>query len=65
MNDMMIFNEVISNLGLIELPINGRSYTWSNTQENPLLQQLDWFFITNFWTELPRHYSQATGQMYF
>lgn len=20
-------------------------------QENPLLQQLDWFFITNFWTE--------------
>ena len=29
-NDMFIFNEVIGHLGLLELPIKGRSYTWSN-----------------------------------
>jgi exonuclease III len=42
-HDISTFNEVISYLGLIELPIKGRSFTWSNMQENPLLVQLDWF----------------------
>jgi hypothetical protein len=43
MNDMFIFNEIIDHLGLLELPIKGRSYTWSNMQCDPLLEQLDWF----------------------
>lgn len=34
-NDTMVFNNIISHLGLIELPINGRSYTWSNMQDSP------------------------------
>ena len=38
-NDMFIFNEIIRHLGLLELPIKGRSYTWSNMQDNPLLEQ--------------------------
>lgn len=42
-NDMMVFNDIIHHLGLTELPIKGRSYTWSNMQEQPLMQQLDWF----------------------
>lgn len=50
MNDMMIFNNIISNLGLLELPLKGRSYTWSNMQNSPLLEQLDWFFTTVSWT---------------
>lgn len=28
--DILIFKSIISHLGLIELPIKGRSYTWSN-----------------------------------
>lgn len=40
-NDMLIFNDIIQHLGLIELPLKGRSYTWSNMQEQPLMQQLD------------------------
>jgi hypothetical protein len=28
--DIMLFNEVINNLGLKEIPLKGRSYTWSN-----------------------------------
>jgi endonuclease/exonuclease/phosphatase family metal-dependent hydrolase len=49
-NDTMVFNNIISHLGLIELPLKGRSYTWSNMQEIPLLQQTDWFFTSVAWT---------------
>ena len=49
LNDMFIFNEIIGHLGLLELPIKGRSYTWSNFQDTPLLEQLDWFFTSVDW----------------
>nr|XP_045086367.1 uncharacterized protein LOC120967116 [Aegilops tauschii subsp. strangulata] len=49
LNDMFIFNEIIGHLGLLELPIKGRSYTWSNMQDDPLLEQLDWFFTSVDW----------------
>jgi len=45
MNDMMIFNEIISNLGLLEIPLKGRNFTWSNMQSAPLLEQIDWVFV--------------------
>ena len=45
----MLFNEIIGHLGLLELPLKGRSYTWSNMQQQPLLQQLDWFFSSSSW----------------
>jgi hypothetical protein len=50
MNDIFTFNEIISHLGLVELPIKGRAFTWSNMQAVPLLEQLDWFFTTTNWT---------------
>jgi hypothetical protein len=43
-NYFLVFNNIISHLGLIDLPIKGRSYTWSNMQVVPLLEQIDWFF---------------------
>ena len=46
---MFIFNEIIGHLGLLELPLKGRRFTWSNMQENPLLEQLDWFFTSANW----------------
>jgi hypothetical protein len=49
-SDMAIFNEMISHLGLVELPIKGRAFTWSNMQSCPILEQLDWFFTTPNWT---------------
>lgn len=49
-NDIFLFNEVIGHLGLVELPIKGRRYTWSNMQTNPLLEQIDWFFTSVAWT---------------
>lgn len=54
LNDIFIFNEVISHLGLLEIPIKGRALTWSNMQEYPLLEQIDWFFTsTNRITTYP------------
>ena len=50
MNDIFLFNSIISNLGLLELPLKGRKFTWSNMQDQPLLEQLDWFFTTCEWT---------------
>jgi hypothetical protein len=44
-NEMLIFNEAISNAGLVEIPLKGRRFTWSNMQDTPLLQRLDWFFL--------------------
>jgi hypothetical protein len=48
--DTLTFNNIISHLGLIELPLKGRSYTWSNMQAAPLLEQIDWFFTFVAWT---------------
>ena len=49
-NDMITFNDFIRTQGLIELPLKGRTFTWSNMQEDPLLEQLDWFFTSTNWT---------------
>ena len=49
-SDTFLFNEAIGESGLIELPLKGRAFTWSNMQQNPLLEQLDWFFTSVNWT---------------
>jgi hypothetical protein len=46
---MFVLNELIDHLSLLELPIKGRAYTWSNMQREPLLEQLDWFFTSQSW----------------
>ena len=48
-NEMLMFNEAISELGSIELPLKGRQFSWSNMQDNPLLEKLDWFFTSAAW----------------
>ena len=41
LQDTLIFNDIIGQLGLVEHPLKGRAYTWSNMQQDPLLEQLD------------------------
>jgi hypothetical protein len=50
LNLMLKFNEAISQLDLMEIPLHGLSFTWSNRQREPLLQRLDWFFISQEWS---------------
>ena len=47
---ILMFDEAISALGLVELPLFGQQFTWSNKQFEPLLKRLDWFFTSNSWT---------------
>ena len=49
-NNMMLFNRIIINLDLVEIPLKGRSFTWSNKQDLPLLEKLDWVFTSSDWT---------------
>lgn len=44
--EMLLFNDAISYLGLIELPLKGRQYTWTNKQLPTVLERLDWFFTS-------------------
>jgi hypothetical protein len=37
---MMAFNIVIQAHDLEEIPLKGRSYTWSNMQDAPLLEKI-------------------------
>ena len=43
------FNEVISALGLIEIPLVDRAYTWSNRRDEPTLVRLDRCFVSLDW----------------
>jgi endonuclease/exonuclease/phosphatase family metal-dependent hydrolase len=49
-NLMLGFNDAINKLGLVKVPLSGQAYTWSNKQQNPLLERLDWFFISQAWS---------------
>jgi endonuclease/exonuclease/phosphatase family metal-dependent hydrolase len=49
MKDIITFNEIISNLDLQEILLKGRNYTWSNMQQEPLLEELDWCFTSSNW----------------
>ena len=46
-NEMYPFNEAISALGIVELPLLGRHFTWTNKQTPPLMERLDWFFSSS------------------
>jgi mannosylglycoprotein endo-beta-mannosidase len=50
-NEMFSFNEAINKLGIIELPLHGRRFIWTNKQFPPLLERLDWCFTSTSWTE--------------
>ena len=43
------FKAAFSHLGINEIVLQGRKYTWSNMQPSPLLQKLDWIFTSSSW----------------
>jgi hypothetical protein len=49
LTEMFMFNAAISSLGLNEVQLQGRKFTWSNMQPSPLLEKLDWIFTSNGW----------------
>jgi hypothetical protein len=51
-SEMFAFNEAISRLCLNEIPLKGCKFTWTNKQQDPLLERLDWFFSSNSWVSV-------------
>lgn len=48
-HDMLAFNDLIQHLDLVDIPFIGKEFTWSNMQENALLEKLDWVFTSGPW----------------
>lgn len=49
LSEMFRFNAAISCLGINEIVLQGRKFTWSNMQPSLLLEKLDWVFTSNNW----------------
>nr|CAD1838247.1 unnamed protein product [Ananas comosus var. bracteatus] len=47
--DILNFREVVHDLGLLDLPLLNKSFTWSNGRGAPTLERLDRAFISNSW----------------
>ena len=45
-NNMLMFNTLIQQLDLVEVPLKGRNFTLSNMQDTPLLEKIDWIFTS-------------------
>jgi exonuclease III len=48
----ILFADLISQLGLINLNLHGRNYTWSNARADPSMARLDRFLISTEWNAL-------------
>ncbi len=48
-SDMLRFRNVINSLGLSDLPLSNRAFTWTNGRPNPTLERLDRAFISRDW----------------
>ncbi|OAY83301.1 putative ribonuclease H protein [Ananas comosus] len=49
--NMTLFNNLISDLALIDPPMMNQSFTWSNMQKNPTMARLDRFLISTEWDQ--------------
>jgi hypothetical protein len=52
---MIEFNDMIHDLDLQELQLNGRLYTWSNKRPTSSFSKLDRMLVTNHWCTMPHH----------
>ena len=50
--DMDSFNDTICDLGLIDIPLVGRSFTWSNKHVVPAFAKFDRFLISDAWDDV-------------
>ena len=46
---MQLFNIVVIDLDLGDIPFSGRRFTWSNMQLDPLVVKLDWVLVSSSW----------------
>lgn len=51
-SDMLSFTDWINSQSLVDLPLGGTTFTWSNHQSSPTLSCLDRFLVSNDWLNL-------------
>ncbi len=51
-NDVLLFRNTVDALGILDLPISNKRYTWSNGRPNPTLERLDRALISRDWCQL-------------
>ena len=54
------FSEFIEELNLIDLPLKGRSYTWSSGSDQPLMYRIDRALVSHDWED---HYPVVIQQV--
>ena len=48
---MELFSEFIEDLNLIDLPLEGGSFTWSSGSERPSMSRIDKVLVSQDWEE--------------
>ncbi len=48
-SSILRFRGVINEIGLTDLPLSNRSFTWTNGRRNPTLERLDRAFVSQGW----------------
>lgn len=51
-SDMVSFSDWVNKHSLVDLPLGGAMFTWSNHQTSPALSHLDVFLISSDWLDL-------------
>ena len=54
------FSELIEELSLIDLPLEGGNYTWSSGLDQPLMSRIDKALVSYDWED---HFSDVTQQV--
>ncbi|XP_068639159.1 uncharacterized protein [Aristolochia californica] len=54
------FSDFIGGNGLDEIPLFGKNYTWTNSQQQPVLSKLDRFLACNNWLQM---FGNVTGRV--
>jgi hypothetical protein len=53
---MMEFLDFIVEQGLVDIPLVGGQFTWSNDQEDEIWSRIDWFLLSPSWED---YYSEV------